>query len=624
MSTSSMSVATKSEVVVLAQEGPGDATNASPKKGFRFWMIFLSICLALFLSALENSAVSTALPTIVSDLHGDDFLWVGAAYALASTAFLPMSGGVSEIFGRRPAMLFSILAFVLGSALCGSARNMNWLIAARTLQGLGGGAILSVSSIIVSDLVPLKERGAYNGLIGMTWAIAAGIGPVVGGALATDGQWRWLFYLNLPICGVTIAMIFAFLKLPTPVGTWKEKFGRMDWIGNFLVIASTTAIVIGLTWGGVLYAWSSPRVLVPLILGFVGLFGFFVYEAKWATNPMVPISLLQNRTSIMSRYIQTFVHPLVALTLIYYVPVYFQACKDASPIKSAVYSLGYTIAMGPVIIISGISVAALKIYRPQLWFAWVLYIIATGAFTITRADTPIAQSIGITALIGVAGGIIYAATYFPVLSPLPVSENAHALAFFSFCRSFSAVWGISIGATVLQNELSSRLPQEFLDIVGGSGTGVDLAYAAIPLIPHLPRTSKSSMYAGMEANALTSWSHASRFEAGSWAPPRQRNVASEALRYHQSKELVWQPHPLACHTNPLQWQLEGLSDFDDSDNDALRDYLSISINCDASRSQEWSDDDSGVHVAGALLLQSDSDSEQAKNLTQRHDNYPGS
>ncbi|KAI0687844.1 Mfs1.2 [Cerioporus squamosus] len=495
------SITTKADVGTILKD-ERDSQVASTKKGFKFWMIFLSICLPLFLSAVENSAVSTALPVIVSDLHGDDFLWVGAAYALASTAFLPMSGGVAEIFGRQPALLFSLLCFILGSALCGAARSMTWLIAARTIQGLGGGAILSVSSIIVSDLVQLKERGAYNGLIGLTWAIASGVGPVIGGALTTGGQWRWLFYLNLPICGVTIPMVLVFLKLPTPPGTWREKMARIDYIGNFLVISSTASIVIGLTWGGVVYAWSSVHVLVPLILGLCGLAGFLVYEAKWARNPIVPILLLQNRTSISGWLYQNFVNTMISMTLVYYVPVYFQSCKDASPLQSSVYTLGWAVSIGPVIIAAGLSVAVLKIYRPQLWFAWVVYIVAMGVYTTVQADTSLAPNIGMLAVMGVGGGILYAVTYFPVLSPLPVSENAHALAFFSFCHSFSAVWGISIGAAVLQNELSRRLPSEFVEQLG---SGVDLAYAAIPVIPSLPEPLKDEVRQAFGESLAVIW-----------------------------------------------------------------------------------------------------------------------
>ncbi|CDO74565.1 hypothetical protein BN946_scf184771.g1 [Trametes cinnabarina] len=426
------------EDTLVAQTGaPQQTQQASNRKGFRFWMIFLSICLALFLSALELTAVSTALPVIVNDLQGDDFVWVGAAYSLASTAFLPMSGGVSEIFGRRATLLFALVCFMLGSALCGAAQTMTWLIAARTVQGLGGGAILSVSSIVVSDLVSLRERGTYNGLIGLLTSCTS-----------------------------------YFLRS-----------------GNFLVIASTTCIVLGLTWGGIKFPWSSAKVLVPLIVGLVGLAFFILYEAMWAKNPIVPITLLQNRSSI-SGFIQTFINPLVVLAIAYYLPTYYQSCKDASAVRSGVYVLGLTLGLAPTIVVTGVSVSITKIYRPQIWVAWGVYMVGMGIYTTFRADTGLAETIGIPILTGVGAGMLYPTTYFPVLSPLPVEENAHALAFFSFCRSFSAVWGIAIGASVLQNELSHRLPSEFLERLP---SGVDLTYAAIPTIRNLPQPLKDEV-----------------------------------------------------------------------------------------------------------------------------------
>lgn len=146
---------------------PTKAAAARTKKGAIFWLIFLSICLSLFLSALDQTAVSTALPTIAHDLHTSDFVWVGSAYALASTAFIPMSGALAQIFGRRPALLTCLILFALGSGVCGGARNMPMLIAGRTIQGLGGGGIQSLSAIILADMVTLQERGLYAGLFGL-------------------------------------------------------------------------------------------------------------------------------------------------------------------------------------------------------------------------------------------------------------------------------------------------------------------------------------------------------------------------------------------------------------------------------------------------------------------------
>ncbi|GJE91675.1 MFS general substrate transporter [Phanerochaete sordida] len=456
--------------------------NQTVRKGARFWLILLAICVSLFLSALEYTAVSTALPTIVHDLQGNDFVWVASAYALASTALLPMTGGLAQIFGRRPTMLGSQALFALGSALCGAAQNMRWLIAARTIQGAGGGGILAIASIIISDLVPLKERATYNGIIGFVWAIACSLGPVIGGSLTERGQWRWLFYLNLPIGGFAAALVVLFLRLKTPPGSVREKLGRMDWIGNALIIASSTSCVLGLTWGGIRYPWTSSHVLAPLMTGIIGIVVFLVYEAIFPREPIIPFTLVSNCTSL-SGYIQTFIAPVQSLAAIYFIPIYFQACRDASPIRSGVEMFGYGLTVGPFLILTGISISITKRYRVQLWLAWVLVMVGMGLCSTVSADSPLAHAIGYWVLPGIGTGIIYAGTYFPVLAPLPVSENAHALAFFAFCRSFAGVWGVTIGTAVLQTQLTHKLPREFVDQFPD---GVEIAYSIVPVIPTLP------------------------------------------------------------------------------------------------------------------------------------------
>ncbi|KAJ3556504.1 hypothetical protein NM688_g1993 [Phlebia brevispora] len=455
-------------------------------KGLGFWLIVVSLCMSLFLSALEMTSVSNALPIIVQDLHGEDFVWVGSAYALASTALLPASGGLAEAFGRRATMLMALGLFALGSALCGAAQSMNMLIGARAVQGMGGGGILSLTSIILSDLVPLKDRGLYNGLIGLTWGFASAIGPLIGGALAQNGKWRWLFYLNLPICGVAAAFVLAFLKLRTPAGTLREKILRIDWIGIMIITASTVSCVIALTWAGIRYPWSSPKVLAPLILGVVGLGVFLLYEAYLAQNPIVPAKLLANRTSV-SGYLQTFLTPIVSLTAIYYSAIYGQACKGHSPIHTAVDFLGISVALGPAVVASGVSIGITKVYRPQIWIGWIILAVASGVMSTLNVDSRIAEIAGLPILLGVGLGMLMSATYFPVLAPLPVSENAHALAFFAFCRSFAGVWGITIGGTILQNQLSQKLPAQFLAQFPG---GAEIAFSVIPTIAMLPEPLK--------------------------------------------------------------------------------------------------------------------------------------
>ncbi|KAF8587989.1 iron permease [Ramaria rubella] len=479
------------------------STDEIPRRDFSFWLIFLSIAMSLFIAALELSAVSTALPVIVSDLQGSQFVWVGSAYALSATAFLPMSGGLSQVFGRRPVMLGSLLTFAIGSALCGAATDMNFLIAGRTVQGLGGGGLASLTQIILSDLVPLRERGMFNGLIGIAWAVASGIGPVIGGAFSQSGEWRWLFYLNIPVCGIVAILVFFFLRLRTPTGAFKDKMARMDWIGNLLVVASTSACMIGLTWGGIQFAWISAHVLVPLILGIVGLVFFMYYEIKVAEHPIVPFSILSSATGI-SGYLQTFIMPIVLLAVLFldYLPVYFQACKAASPIASGVDLFGIAFSLAPMGTLSGISVAKSHQYRPQLWLAWGLIILGTGLLSTLRVDSSRGMIIGFQIIAGSGLGIVGTTSYFPVLAPLPVSANAKALAFFTFCRNFAQIWGITVGGALLQNELKHRLPPGF---ISAFPEGTAIAYAAIPSIPALEQPLRDEVRQAFAESLRVVW-----------------------------------------------------------------------------------------------------------------------
>ncbi|KAG9094278.1 hypothetical protein FRC06_010981 [Ceratobasidium sp. 370] len=482
------------QITVVDNTAP--APEAPGKKDLRFWLIFVALCVSTFLSALELTSVSTALPTIVESLQGHDFAWVGSAYTLGSTAFMPMSGGLAEIFGRRSIMLASLLIFAIGAAICGAAQSMNMLIAGRTIQGIGGGGILTLTDIIVADLVPLAERGPYLGIVGSVWAIASAIGPPIGGAFA-ESNWRWLFYMNLPLAGIALALVLAFLRLNTPKDSFKHKITRIDWIGNLLVIGSTASTILALTWAGAKYPWSSYRVLVPLIVGLAGLAVAFAYEFTLAVEPIIPRELLSNRTSL-SGYLGTFFHGVVITSVIYYLPVYFQASKGDSPIKSGVDLFGIAFTTAPFGIIAGISTVVLKKYRPQNYIAWGFTLVGMGLLSTLKYDSSKANWVGFQILIGIGGGILYSSTTFAILAPLPVSRNAPALALFAFTRTFAGTYGVAIGSSVLQTELSHRLPLQFSAQFPG---GADIAFSAIPFISALEEPLRSEVRAAF-ADAL--------------------------------------------------------------------------------------------------------------------------
>ncbi|KAF8514423.1 iron permease [Hysterangium stoloniferum] len=480
-----------------------DPPKPAEKKPASFWLSMFSLMIATFLAALDTGAVATALPTIIDDLQGKEFVWIGSAYTLAGVAFLPMSGHLANIFGRRPILLIFLSIFALGSALCGAAQSMDMLIGGRTVQGVGAGGILSLTEIILSDLVPLSERGAYQGMIGLIWSIASIVGPIIGGAFAQrrDFTWRGLFYLNLPLTGISMVLCLFFLNLKIPHQRFSDKFRRIDWIGNFIVVGSSTAALLGLTWGGVRFPWSSVQVLTPFILGIVGLLAFILYEIKVPTEPTVPLRIIANRTSI-SGYIGTGLQGLVISAALFYLPVYFQACKGVSPLQSGIDMLPYSFSVAPFAIVAGGTATAFNRYKPQNIIAWVFITVGMGLQSTLHVNSAVRNWVGFQIVAGIGFGMLFTATTFPILAPLHVRDNANALSLFIFIRSFFQAWGITIGATVLQNELLSRLPQDFLSSLP---QGIEISYAAIPQINGLAEPLRGQVRAAFADSLDVLW-----------------------------------------------------------------------------------------------------------------------
>ncbi|KAI8976648.1 Mfs1.1 [Trametes punicea] len=470
---------------------PEDTTHAddtkppATKRGWRFWLIFLALCLSLFLTALDLASVYTALPSIIHDLQGaDSFVWVSSAYTLSCAAVLPMSGRLADIFGRRAVLLVAILLFAAGSAVTAAATTMGTIILGRTIQGVGSGAIQVLVAIVTADLIPLKDRGFFQSITGATFSFASATGPFIAGALSQHATWRWLFYLNLPLCGLAFVVVFVFLRLrKPPIESYKKAFLAVDWIGNAILIASAASCIVGLTWAGIRYPWSSAQVIAPLVVGILGLFGALVYDAYVASHPVIPTAIIKHRTTL-GGYIGSFFHIMVANSITCD-PTYFQAAKVAPPLLSGLYIFPTVICISPSAILQGIIVSKTGRYRFINFLGWCGMTTGVGLLTLLKASSPIPLSIPFQALAAIGVGFVYSTT-FSVLAPLPPTQNAAALSFLLFMRTFSSAWASSITGTVFQNRLRAALPRAFLALVP---PGQDVTYAGIPLIARLPEGS---------------------------------------------------------------------------------------------------------------------------------------
>jgi EmrB/QacA subfamily drug resistance transporter len=453
--------------------------------------VFTALMLGMFLAALDQTIVSTALPTIVGDLGGLNHLsWVVTSYLLASTVSTPLYGKLGDMIGRKPVFLAAILIFLAGSMLAGLSQSMGELIGFRALQGIGAGGLMVGAQAIIADIVPPRDRGRYMGLIGSVFAVASVAGPLLGGFLVDNLSWRWVFYVNMPVGALAVLIVSTRLHLHTP-----SVRHRIDIAGTALLSGGVGALILLTTWGGSEYAWGSSTIVGLGIAGAV-LVAVFVWWERRAAEPILPLHLF--RSSVFSvTSAMGFTIGMAMFGAIIFIPLFLQIIYGASPTSSGLRMIPLMAGLLTASILSGRAISRIGRYKAFPIAGTAVLVVGMYLLSLLDVGTAPWVASAYMVVVGVGIGLVMQVLVLVVQNDARPQEIGVATSTATFFRSVGGAFGVAIFGTIFATRLSDRLAQLPHSITARLGSGVHLNPAEARHLP--PR---------VHADFLTAFAHA--------------------------------------------------------------------------------------------------------------------
>jgi EmrB/QacA subfamily drug resistance transporter len=422
-------------------------------KGRALWTVFGALMLGMFLAALDQTIVSTALPTIVGDLGGLKHLsWVVTSYLLAANVSTPLYGKLGDMYGRKPVFLAAILIFLTGSILAGLSQTMIQLIAFRGLQGIGAGGLMVGAQAIIADIVPPRERGKYMGLIGGVFAVSSVAGPLLGGFLVDSLSWRWVFYVNVPIGALAVAVVTMRLHLPS-----RHTPHRVDYLGTALLSGGVGALILLTTWGGNQYAWGSTTIIGLAIAGVV-LLALFIRQEGRAKEPIIPLTLFRSSVFDVANAMG-FTIGMAMFGAIIFIPLYLQLVYGATPTGSGLRMLPLMAGLLVAAIASGRVIS--RIGRYKMFPIAGTGILVCGMYLLSRLtiSTTVLVSSLYMLVVGVGIGLVMQVLVLVVQNDARPREIGVATSTATFFRSVGGSFGVAIFGTIFATRLADQIKQ---------------------------------------------------------------------------------------------------------------------------------------------------------------------